>query len=81
MLLNRFSRRTALSAAALLMGAVALTGCAGENATADSGDQTLSIDFATYNPLSLVLKGGAAANDASRPSDHQSGARAGEGDR
>ena len=56
MLLNRFSRRTALSAAALLMGAVALTGCAGENATADSGDQTLSIDFATYNPLSLVLK-------------------------
>ena len=56
MLLNRFTRRTALSAAALLMGAVALTGCAGENATADSGDQTLSIDFATYNPLSLVLK-------------------------
>ncbi|MGH3654445.1 aliphatic sulfonate ABC transporter substrate-binding protein [Glutamicibacter sp.] len=56
MLLHRFTRRTALSTAALLVGAVALTGCAGENATAASGDQTLSIDFATYNPLSLVLK-------------------------
>jgi sulfonate transport system substrate-binding protein len=45
--------------------ALALTGCiAGENQTqagnADGGDgldgQTLAIDFATYNPLSLVIK-------------------------
>ncbi|WP_313814136.1 aliphatic sulfonate ABC transporter substrate-binding protein [Glutamicibacter sp.] len=55
MLSNPFTRRTALSLAALAVGAVALSGCAGENAAASS-DQTLSIDFATYNPLSLVLK-------------------------
>ncbi|MGO3341684.1 MAG: aliphatic sulfonate ABC transporter substrate-binding protein [Glutamicibacter arilaitensis] len=56
MLSIRFTRRTALSAAALLLGTSALAGCAGENATAANADKTLSIDFATYNPLSLVLK-------------------------
>lgn len=54
MLSNRLSRRTAASIATLSISALALTGCAGENASAT--DQTLSIDFATYNPLSLVLK-------------------------
>lgn len=54
MLPIRFSRRVALSVATFSISALALTGCAGENAAADG--QTLSIDFATYNPLSLVLK-------------------------
>jgi len=61
--------RTAVSATALaLVTALALTGCvAGENAepeaaapsgAADAGwsADTLDIDFATYNPLSLVIK-------------------------
>ncbi|GHD44757.1 aliphatic sulfonate ABC transporter substrate-binding protein [Mycetocola manganoxydans] len=63
--------RTRLSAAALLAGAAALllTGCvAGENAssasesTTDASGETvttggeLNIDFATYNPLSLIIK-------------------------
>lgn len=56
MLANHFTRRTALSLAALAVGAVALSGCAGENASAAGDGKTLSIDFATYNPLSLVLK-------------------------
>ena len=50
-----------ISAAAVI--ALALTGCAGENAPANaSGDggewssSTLNIDFATYNPLSLIIK-------------------------
>lgn len=64
------SIRTAVSATALaLVTALALTGCvAGENAGAEaaapSGSagasgwsaDTLDIDFATYNPLSLVIK-------------------------
>ncbi|MBG6084972.1 aliphatic sulfonate ABC transporter substrate-binding protein [Zhihengliuella flava] len=33
---------------------VALTGCAGENAEASA--ETLNVDFATYNPLSLIIK-------------------------
>ncbi|MFS0867399.1 aliphatic sulfonate ABC transporter substrate-binding protein [Microbacterium sp. 179-B 1A2 NHS] len=60
------SRRTvpAIAVAGVIM--LMATGCiAGENATADGGDattggewstDTLSIDFATYNPLSLVVK-------------------------
>ncbi|UYQ77895.1 aliphatic sulfonate ABC transporter substrate-binding protein [Glutamicibacter sp. JL.03c] len=56
MLSHRFTRRTALSAAALMLGTAALTGCAGENAAASGSDKTLSIDYATYNPLSLVIK-------------------------
>ncbi len=54
MFAHRFTRRSALTLTALAVGALALTGCAGENAAADG--KTLSIDFATYNPLSLVLK-------------------------
>ncbi len=66
MLSNRFTRRTALSLAALAVGAVALSGCAGENAAASSADQKLSIDFATYNPLSLVLKEKGWLDDAAK---------------
>lgn len=48
--------RTTLTAAALA-GALTLTACAGENADADSGEtESLSIDYATYNPLSLIIK-------------------------
>ncbi|HLU64324.1 MAG TPA: aliphatic sulfonate ABC transporter substrate-binding protein, partial [Protaetiibacter sp.] len=51
-------------AAAAAVASLALTGCAGENAApvAASGDggawsaSTLNIDFATYNPLSLIIK-------------------------
>ena len=43
--------------AAVLAGALALTACAGENADANAGDaETLRIDYATYNPLSLIIK-------------------------
>ena len=59
--------RTAVSATALsLVTALALTGCvAGENAEPSGTEEaveagwsadTLDIDFATYNPLSLVIK-------------------------
>lgn len=58
------TRRSVLSAAALAASAVlALTGCvAGEGssgsaaAAGSSKGGTLNIDFATYNPLSLVIK-------------------------
>jgi sulfonate transport system substrate-binding protein len=58
------SRRSLLGAAALAASAaLALTGCvAGEGpsgsaaAAGSSKDGTLNIDFATYNPLSLVIK-------------------------
>lgn len=66
---NTPSRRSVLRAGALGIGAVTLSGflsaCAGEgsggeNVPAESnggGDEfTLNIDFATYNPLSLVIK-------------------------
>lgn len=66
MLSHRFTRRTALATAALLIGATALTGCAGENATASGSDKTLSIDFATYNPLSLVIKEKGWLDDAAK---------------
>ena len=59
------SRRAVLTAAAVST-ALALTGCvAGEgsgqpaaaaNAAANAAGSTLNIDFATYNPLSLVIK-------------------------
>jgi len=49
--------------AAVAVAAVALTGCAGENAAPSSevesgawSSATLSLDFATYNPLSLIIK-------------------------
>jgi sulfonate transport system substrate-binding protein len=60
--------RLTLSAAALAVSALALTGCvagedsgsaaeAGASGGADGGNATtLDIDFATYNPLSLVIK-------------------------
>jgi len=60
--------RLALSAAALTVSALALTGCvagegsgagaagAGASGTAEGPGGTLDIDFATYNPLSLVIK-------------------------
>ena len=64
------SIRTAVSATALaLVTALAMTGCAGGEdaepeaaAPSAAGDEaawsadTLDIDFATYNPLSLVIK-------------------------
>jgi len=57
MSITRFSQKIiALSAAGTLL----LSGCiAGESeatSPADSGSETLTIDFATYNPLSLVIK-------------------------
>jgi sulfonate transport system substrate-binding protein len=61
-LVSRFSRRPLLGAAAVAATAsLALTGCvAGEDseatAAAGTGDGVLNIDFATYNPLSLVIK-------------------------
>ncbi|WP_431710930.1 aliphatic sulfonate ABC transporter substrate-binding protein [Glutamicibacter uratoxydans] len=48
-----FSRRSALALTTVALAVSTLSGCAGENAT---GGDTLSLDFATYNPLSLVLK-------------------------
>lgn len=58
--LNSFSRRSFLSVAAAA-SALALASCAGEDATSsvagkDGAPGTLNIDFATYNPLSLVIK-------------------------
>ena len=60
---SSITRRSVLGAAALAVSTVlALTGCAGEgssgNAAAAGGSKggTLNIDFATYNPLSLVIK-------------------------
>ena len=62
-LASRFSRRSLFGAAAVAASAsLALTGCvAGEDseATAAAGaarDGVLNIDFATYNPLSLIIK-------------------------
>lgn len=50
-----FPRKTL--AAATLVGALALTSCAGENADAEAAEtDSLSIDYATYNPLSLIIK-------------------------
>ncbi|ORC16087.1 ABC transporter substrate-binding protein [Rothia nasimurium] len=54
--------RLTTSSALLATGALLLTGClAGENAsTADTsaaaGDTTVTIDYATYNPLSLIIR-------------------------
>ncbi|MGD6979166.1 MULTISPECIES: aliphatic sulfonate ABC transporter substrate-binding protein [Citricoccus] len=57
--------RLTLSAAVLAVSALAVTGCvAGEGSGGDAaqagapagGADTLDIDFATYNPLSLVIK-------------------------
>ncbi|WP_237232963.1 aliphatic sulfonate ABC transporter substrate-binding protein [Rothia nasisuis] len=59
--MSLFSRLTT-SSALLATGALLLTGClAGENAsTADTsaaaGDTTVTIDYATYNPLSLIIR-------------------------
>ncbi|WP_421014716.1 aliphatic sulfonate ABC transporter substrate-binding protein [Glutamicibacter creatinolyticus] len=47
------SRRCAFTFAAVALAASSLSGCAGENAAAG---ETLTLDYATYNPLSLVLK-------------------------
>lgn len=48
-----FSRKTLT--AGVLAGALTLTACAGENA--DAGEtESLRIDYATYNPLSLIIK-------------------------
>lgn len=57
-------KKTPLAALAAIATAtaLALTGCAGENAAPEPGEggdwsgNTLSIDFATYNPLSLIIK-------------------------
>ena len=57
-------KRSILAAAAAATVAVlALSGCAGENAAPETGGDaeewsksTLNIDFATYNPLSLIIK-------------------------
>ncbi len=57
---SHLPRRTALGAASLaVVASFALTGCmAGEDAadTAGPAGGELNIDFATYNPLSLVIK-------------------------
>lgn len=52
------SRRLRSSAVAIVtLAALALTGCAaGEDAAPPAGGKKLTIDFATYNPLSLILK-------------------------
>ncbi|MBV1779355.1 aliphatic sulfonate ABC transporter substrate-binding protein [Paeniglutamicibacter sp. ABSL32-1] len=52
---NLFSRRTLIATSALVAATALLTGCAGEGSGAAEAT-TLNIDFATYNPLSLVLK-------------------------
>ncbi len=50
-----FSRKSI--SAALLAGALMLSACAGENADAQETEtDTLRIDYATYNPLSLIIK-------------------------
>src|SRR5699024_8409371 len=50
-----FSRSIAKTAALLAAGALLLSGCvSAEGASGD--DKTLTVDFATYNPLSLVIK-------------------------
>lgn len=51
-----FSRKSI--SAALLAGALTLSACAGENADAQQTTEadTLRIDYATYNPLSLIIK-------------------------
>ncbi|WP_237693136.1 aliphatic sulfonate ABC transporter substrate-binding protein [Rothia nasimurium] len=54
--------RLTTSSALLATGTLLLTGClAGENASttdasAAAGDATVTIDYATYNPLSLIIK-------------------------
>lgn len=55
---NFFSRRTLIATTALAAATALLTGCAGEGSGAANAKEatTLNIDFATYNPLSLVLK-------------------------
>lgn len=55
---NFFTRRTLIATTALAAATALLTGCAGEGSGAASAEAatTLNIDFATYNPLSLVLK-------------------------
>ena len=50
-----FSRKSI--SAALLAGALTLSACAGENVDAQTAEtDTLRIDYATYNPLSLIIK-------------------------
>jgi sulfonate transport system substrate-binding protein len=56
-------KKTYLAAAATaVIASLALAGCAGENAAPEAGtggewsDTALSLDFATYNPLSLIIK-------------------------
>ena len=49
--------RVAVAAAALTLASSALAGCASEaSAGGSDGGPELAIDFATYNPLSLVIK-------------------------
>lgn len=50
-------RRRAIAVSTLLaLVAAALTGCASGEGSAGTAAKTLTIDFATYNPLSLILK-------------------------
>ena len=59
---RRFGRAARGFAALAAVTSLALTGCvageetAGAAANADGGGGTLTIDFATYNPLSLIIK-------------------------
>ena len=55
---NFLTRRFLLAATALTAATTLLTGCAGEGSAGANAapSKTLNIDFATYNPLSLVLK-------------------------
>lgn len=55
---NFLTRRFLITATALTAAATLLTGCAGEGSSGANAaeSKTLNIDYATYNPLSLVLK-------------------------
>lgn len=49
--------RLVATVAALAASSLLLTGCvAGEGAAQEKAETTLNIDFATYNPLSLIIK-------------------------
>jgi sulfonate transport system substrate-binding protein len=56
--LSPVSRRRFLGLGAAGAAAALLTACAGEGSGSEAGGaaETLNIDFATYNPLSLVIK-------------------------
>jgi sulfonate transport system substrate-binding protein len=50
------TRRTELAAALVASGALFLAGCGGDESSAAEGADTLRLDYAYWNPLSLVVK-------------------------